>query len=51
MSDTDDDKSKSIRVAVKLLKPNLLASRREEFDKELRFMSRLDHPNVIRHLL
>ena len=50
MSDTDDDKSKSIRVAVKLLKQNLSASRREEFDKELRFMSRLDHPNVIRTL-
>ena len=50
MSDTDDDKSKSIRVAVKLLKQNLSASKREEFDKELRFMSRLDHPNVIRTL-
>ena len=50
MSDTDDDKSKSIRVAVKLLKQNFSASRREEFDKELRFMSRLDHPNVIRTL-
>ena len=50
MNDTDDDKSKSIGVAVKLLKQNLSASRREEFDKELRFMSRLDHPNVIRTL-
>ena len=50
MSDTDDDKSKSLCVAVKLLKQNLSASRREEFDKELRFMSRLDHPNVIRTL-
>ena len=50
MSDIDDDKSKSIQVAVKLLKQNLSASRREEFDKELRFMSRLDHPNVIRTL-
>ena len=51
MSDTDDDKSKSIHVAVKLLKQNLSASRREEFDKVLRFMSRLDHTNVICHLL
>ena len=50
MSDTDDDKSKSICVAVKQLKKNPSASRKEAFDKELKFMSRLDHPNVIRTL-
>ena len=47
MSDTDDDKSKSIRVAVKQLKKNPSALRKEAFERELRFMSRLDHPNVI----
>ena len=50
MNDTDDDKSKSIRVAVKQFKKNPSASRKEAFDKELKFMSRLDHPNVIRTL-
>ena len=50
LSETDDDKSTSIRVAVKKLKQNASKSTREAFEKEYRFMSRLDHPNVIRML-
>ena len=50
MSDTDDDKTKSIRVAVKQLKKSASTSGREAFDKELKFMSRLNHPNVIQIL-
>ena len=50
LSDTDDNKSTSIRVAVKKLKQNASKSTREAFEKECRFMSRLDHPNVI-HIL
>ena len=50
MSETDNDKSKSVRVAVKTLKLNPSEKRRETFDKELKFMSRLDHPNVVRTL-
>ena len=37
-------------VAVKKLKENASERNRELFDKEVRFMSRLDHPNVIRLL-
>ena len=50
MSDTDDNKTKTMRVAVKQLKQNPLPSAKEAFNKELRFMSRLNHPNVIRVL-
>ena len=50
LSETDDDKSTSIQVAVKKLKLNASTSTREAFEKECRFMSRLDHPNVIRML-
>ena len=50
MSDTDDDKTKSTHVAVKQLKLSVLSSIKEAFDKELKFMSRLNHPNVIRVL-
>ena len=50
LSDHDDDKSVSIRVAVKKLKMNASESTKEAFEKEYRFMSRLDHPNVIRML-
>ena len=50
MSDTDDNKTKTMRVAVKQLKQNALPSAKEAFNKELRFMSRLNHPNVIRVL-
>ena len=50
LSDHDDDKNVSIRVAVKKLKQNASESTKEAFEKEYRFMSRLDHPNVIRML-
>ena len=46
----DDDKSVSVRVAVKKLKLNASKSIQEAFEKECAFMSRLDHPNVIRLL-
>ena len=47
MSETDDDKSKSVRIAVKTLRLNPSEKRRDTFDKELKFMSRLNHPNVV----
>ncbi len=50
ISDTDGDKYISVRVAVKLLKNNKSKSKLEMFEKELKFMSRLNHPNVIRML-
>ena len=50
LSESDDDKSTSVRVAVKKLKVNASKSTKEAFEKECRFMSRLDHPNVI-HML
>ena len=50
LSDTDDDKSMSMRVAVKQLRQNPSLDRREAFYKELKFMSQLDHPNVIHTL-
>jgi hypothetical protein len=50
MSETDDDKTKSVRVAVKTLRHNPSPVRRETFEKELKFMSRLSHPNVVRTL-
>ena len=50
MSETDDDKSKSVHVAVKTLRQKQSRKRQEDFDKELKFMSRLSHPNVVRTL-
>ena len=50
LSETDDSKSTSIRVAVKKLKPTASKTTQEAFEKEYKFMSRLDHPNVIRML-
>ena len=50
MSETDDDKSKSVRVAVKTLRRKPEKQRKLAFDKELKFMSRLNHPNVVRTL-
>ena len=49
-SDDDDNKSVSVRVAVKKLKPNASETTKEAFEKECKFMSRLSHPNVIRLL-
>ena len=50
MSETDDDKSKSVRVAVKTLRRKSEKQMKLAFDKELKFMSRLNHPNVVRTL-
>ena len=50
MSETDDDKSKSVRVAVKTLRRKPEKQRKLAFDKELKFISRLNHPNVVRTL-
>ena len=50
MSETDDDKRKSVRVAVKTLRRKPEKQRKLAFDKELKFMSRLNHPNVVRTL-
>ena len=46
----NEDKTKSIRVAVKQLKSDPSSQAIEAFEKELKFMSRLDHENVIRVL-
>ena len=50
MSKTDDDKSKSMLVAVKTLKPHASSTTKEAFEKEVNFMSRLNDRNVIRIL-
>ena len=50
MSKTDDDKSKSMLVAVKKLKSGASNATREAFEKEANFMSRLNDRNVIRIL-
>ena len=47
MSDTDDDKNKSILVAVKKLKSDAPNATKETFEKEVNFMSRLNDKNVI----
>ena len=50
LSESDDDKSKSTFVAVKKLKPNAPNTTKEAFEKEVKFMARLDNRNVIRML-
>ena len=45
-----EDKTKAIRVAVKQLKSDPSSQAIKAFEKELKFMSRLDHENVIRVL-
>ena len=50
MSKTDDDKSKSMLVAVKTLKPHASSTTKEAFEKEVDFMSRLNDRNVTRIL-
>ena len=50
LSETDDDKGKSIHVAVKKLRSKHSKSQREAFDKEIKFMSHLQHPNVVRFI-
>ena len=39
-----------VQVAVKMLKPDASANTKKDFEKEYRFMSRLNDPNVIRLL-
>ena len=50
MSSSDKDKNVKIYVAVKMLKTSVSTSVRELFEKEYKFMSRLNHPSVIRLL-
>ena len=50
LSDSNDDKSISVLVALKKLKPNAEEVVKEAFEKEIKFMSRLDHDNVVRLL-
>lgn len=48
LSKTDHDPNTSVRVAIKTLKPNV--GLREAFEREIKFMSRLNHENIIRLL-
>ena len=50
MSTSDDDKSVSVQVAVKKMKEDTNSKSWEAFDKEVKFMFQLNHPNLI-HLL
>ena len=47
LSNRNDDRNISVFVAVKKLKSNASKPQREAFDKEVKFMSRLKHPNVV----
>lgn len=50
MSNFDNDTNIRIYVAVKMLKNTASSSVKEAFEKEYKFMSRLDHPSVIKLL-
>ena len=50
LSETNNDRSHSILVAVKKLKTNAETGLFESFEKEVKFMSRLNHDNVVRLL-
>ena len=50
VNETDDDKNKSMLVAVKTLKSDAPSTTKEAFEKEVDFMSRLNDKNVIRIL-
>ena len=50
VSESDDNKSKSMLVTVKTLKSDAPSTTKEAFEKEVNFMSRLDDKNVIRIL-
>lgn len=50
LSETDNDSSKSILVAIKKLKPDAESGLMKAFEKEVKFMSRLKHDNVVRLL-
>ena len=47
LSKTDDNRDLSLFVAVKKLKSDASKPQREAFDREVKFMSRLKHPNVV----
>ena len=47
---TSTDTTVSVPVAVKMLKASASQSAKKQFEKEYRFMFRLNHPNVIRML-
>ena len=48
LSESNTDPGVSIVVAVKRLKPDADATTREAFEKEIKFMARLNHENVVR---
>ncbi len=50
LSNSDTDRNKSTLVAIKKLKPDAESCLMEAFDKEVKFMSRLNHDNVVRLL-
>ena len=50
MSDTNNDKGVCVLVAVKRLKEDADRTTMEAFEKEIKFMSRLNHENVVRVL-
>ena len=50
LSETDADSSKSMLVAIKKLKPDAESCLMQAFEKEVKFMSRLKHDNVVRLL-
>ncbi len=50
MSKVDTDTNVKVYVAVKMLKEKASSSVKEAFEKECKFMSRLNHPSVIRLL-
>ena len=49
-TETESNWDISIQVAVKRLKSHASKPQREAFDKEIKFMSRLKHPNVVRFI-
>ena len=50
LSETDSDSSRSILVAIKKLKQDAESGLMKAFQKEIKFMSRLKHDNVVRLL-
>lgn len=50
LAEKESDTNKSILVAIKKLKPDAESSLMEAFEKEVKFMSRLKHDNVVRLL-
>ena len=50
LSDSNDDKNITVLVAIKKLKPDADLATKEAFEKEIKFMSRLNDNNVVRLL-